>query len=189
MSLNPHHKIKEFMYRMKLLTEKEGKKNTYNCVMLYFEFPEINEIHKKIKEEDIYIDPNDDSFGLEKQSHITLLFGLHENVSTEDVRKVTDHFKFTKCKIHNPSLFTPKQYDVFKFDVEGKNLHECNEALKEYPYTSDFPDYHPHLTIGYLKSGKGKKYVDMLKDKEFTLIPISITYSKTDGSKDIIKLK
>jgi 2'-5' RNA ligase len=182
-------RIKQFFYRMNLLTEKEDKKHEYNCVMLYFEFPLMKEIHSKIKEEDIYTDPDDDSFGLEDEPHITLLFGLHENVSTEDVKKVVEKFSFSKCKIHNPSLFTPKEYDVFKFDVEGENLHECNDALKEYPYTSDFPNYHPHLTIGYLKSGKGEKYVNMLKGKEYDLIPTSVVYSKTDGTKDTINLK
>ena len=56
-----------------------------------------------------------------------------------------------------------------QFDVKGDNLHDANEELKKYPFTSDYPDYHPHLTIGYLKPNKGKKYVDILKHN---LLPV-----------------
>ena len=31
--------------------------------------------------------------------------------------------------------------------------------MKELPNTSKFPEYHPHITIAYVKSGKGKNYV------------------------------
>jgi hypothetical protein len=76
-----------------------------------------------------------------------------------------------------------------KFDIKGDNLHETNADLQQYPFTSNFPDYHPHMTIAYLKPGTGKRYVKMLKGIEYDLLPQYAIYSKPDGEKDKIKIK
>jgi 2'-5' RNA ligase len=140
-----------------LLQEATGRKFEYGCVMLYFTFHEINKIHDAIDPNHIYTEEEDRSYGLEDEPHTTLLFGLHPEVTTEDVKKVLDNYTYSTCKVHNASLFENPKYDVLKFDVKGDNLHETNKDLKQYPFTSDFPNYHPHLTIGYLKPGTGKK--------------------------------
>jgi 2'-5' RNA ligase len=167
----------------------EGKmKNEYGCVMLFFDFPQMEELHMHINPDDVYIDPNDDSFGLEKEPHVTLLFGLHNGVSTEDVEKVLNDFTFETCTMGNSSLFENGRYDVLKFDVRGEGLHDANKKLSELPHTTDFPDYHPHMTIGYLKLGKGKKYADMFKRLKYGLLPQYAVYSKTDGTQDRINI-
>jgi 2'-5' RNA ligase len=171
-----------------LLKEATGQKYEYGCVMLYFSFPEIYKIHNKIDPEHIYTEEEDRTYGLEDEPHTTLLFGLHSDVETEDVEKVLNKYTYSTCKIHNASLFENPNYDVLKFDVEGENLHKTNDSLKQYPYTSDFPNYHPHLTIGYLNPGTGKKYVEMLKDMEYELVPNYAVYSKPDGEKVKIKI-
>jgi 2'-5' RNA ligase len=86
-------------------------------------------------------------------------------------------------------LFENEKYDVLKFDVNGENLHACNKALKQHPHTNNFPDYHPHMTIGYLKPRMGKKYTKMLKGQEFELIPTHAIYSEPDGTKSKIKIE
>ena len=174
---------------MSLLNEKTQPNYDFGCVMLYFTFPEINKIHDAIDPEDIYTEEGDRSYGLEDEPHTTLLFGSHSDVTTEDIKKVLDNYTYSPCKIYNVSLFENPKYDVLKFDVKGNNLHKTNEDLKQYPYTSDFPNYHPHLTIGYLKPGTGKKYTKMLKGLEYELIPNYAIYSKPNGEKDKIKIK
>lgn len=184
------NKLQEETKRIKtLMNLTEDRKHEYSCVMLFFDFPEMNEIHASIDEGDVYTDPDDPSYGLEKDPHITLLFGLHDNVTTEMVRKVIDNIQFEDCIIFNPSLFKNEEFDVLKFDVSGGNLHECNKKLSEYPHTTDFPDYHPHLTIGYIKEGKGKEYTEKLKDMKYKLTPKHVVYSKPNGKKDIIDIK
>ena len=168
---------------------KQKRSHEYGCVMLYFDFPEIKEIHRIIDPNDVYIDPDDDSYGLEDEPHITLLFGLHEGVSSHDVKKVLSNHKYNGCNVHNASLFENEKYDVLKFDVEGNDLHETNNELKKFPYTSDFPDYHPHMTIGYLKPGTGKKYTKKLNDEDYVLVPLHAIYSKTDGTKEKIPIR
>ena len=168
--------------------------NEYGCVMLFFDFPEMDELHSHINKDDVYIDPNDDSYGLEDEPHITLLFGLHEEVTLEDVKDDIGDIVFRDCILHNASVFENEKYDVLKFDVRyvdrgGAFLSKANNNLKKFPYTSDFPDYHPHMTIGYLKPGKGKQYTQELKNKEYRITPQYGVYSQIDGTKDKFKIE
>jgi 2'-5' RNA ligase len=171
------------------LIKEEKEKFEYGCVMLYFDFPKMKEIHNMIDSKDVYIQEGDRTFGLEDEPHCTLLYGLHDGVSNENIKSVLDKYTYTTLKAHNISLFENPDYDVLKFDVQGDNLHEINSDLQQYPYTSNFPDYHPHMTVGYLNSGSGKRYVEMLKDYEYELLPKYAVYSKPDGNKIKIKIK
>lgn len=176
---------------IKLLDLLKEKKQAYEygCVMLYFNFPEMNKIHDVINHDDVYIEEGDRSFGLEDKPHCTLLYGLHDGVTTEEVKKVLDNYTYTTLKAHNASLFENPDYDVLKFDIKGDNIHETNKDLQQYPFTSNFPDYHPHMTIAYLKPGTGKRYVKMLKKFEYDLVPQYAVYSKPNGDKDKINIK
>lgn len=165
------------------------QKFEYGCVMLYFDFPEMFTLQKLIDTGDLYLEEGDRTFGLEEEPHTTLLFGLHEGVTNEDVENILNRVSFGDCKIYNASKFTNPNYDVFKFDVVGPGLHTANAALKQHPHTSNFPNYHPHCTIAYLQSGKADKYITMLKDKEFKLTPKYAVYSKPSGEKDTLKIK
>jgi len=166
----------------------ENRKYEYGCVMLYFDFPILDKIHKVIDPNDVYEEEDDDSFGLETEPHVTLLFGLHKEVTDEDVKKVLDSLKFSPITLSKLSIFnTNPDYDVLKFDIEdtggGHILYEANKKLKKYPFTSNFPDYHPHMTVGYLKSGTGNKWVKKIKTQKFTLTPDYAVYSKPNKEK------
>lgn len=169
---------------------KEAKQTyDYGCAMLYFEFPQMNKIHNLIDKNDVYIQEGDRSYGLEDEPHCTLLYGLHKGVTPEDIKTVTSNYTFSPLRAYNASLFENPDYDVLKFDIEGENLHEINSDLQQYPFTSTFPDYHPHMTIGYLKPGEGKKYVKKLENLEFDLLPQYVTYSTPEGDKKKINIK
>lgn len=175
--------LKDFNEFEKELNEKkkEDHKHEFGCVMAYFEFPELKEIHKMINPEDIYDDSDDDSFGLEKHPHVTLLFGLHDDENEdEDVLDIAER-PIGTIILKNASLFKSEKYDVLKFDADNKVLHEINEDLERtFEFTSTFK-YHPHSTIAYIKKGEAEKYVDQLKDKEYEVIPTKIVYSKPNG--------
>ena len=180
------------MKLVKLIQEKKTDAYEYGCVMLYFDFPLINKIHDAIDPDDLYEEEGDRTYGLEDEPHCTLLFGLHP-VALMDIKKVLARHKFGPCKVYNASLFQNEKYDVLKFDVgyasKGDNfLHKCNEDLKKFPYTNSFPNYHPHLTIGYLKPGFGKKYAERLKGFESELAPQYAVYSKPPNTKHKIAI-
>jgi hypothetical protein len=170
------------------ITEKSGDSYSSGCVMLYFDFPMMLRIHDGIDPNDLYEEEGDRTFGLEDEPHVTLLYGLEDSVTPEQVKKILDKFNFSKCKLHNASLFE-NDYDVLKFDVEGDNLHEANEALRELPYNNSFPDYHPHCTIAYLKKGTGQKYCNRMKGHEHELTPTHAVFSQPDGTKTKFKIK
>jgi hypothetical protein len=178
--------------RIKLFEEfmNEKKNNTYDygCAMLYFNFPQINKIHDAINPKDLYEEEGDRTFGIEDESHCTLLYGLHKEVTPEMIQEIVKNFKFEAYTAHNASLFE-NEYDVLKFDIKGINLHECNSALAKLPHTNSFPDYHPHMTIAYIKKGKGARYVKMLESFEYEIVPTEIVYSTPGGDKIKMAIK
>ena len=50
------------MKLINVLTEATGRKYEYGCAMLYFDFPQINEIHDLIESDDIYTEEGDTTF-------------------------------------------------------------------------------------------------------------------------------
>lgn len=183
--------MKEQIERMKNLMNLNENKQVYDygCAMLYFNDHDLKPIYDMINPEDLYVEG--DGFGLETEPHCTLLYGLHGEVTPKQVEDVLDKYTYYTCKAHNPSLFENEKYDVLKYDVEGDNLHETNEDLKQFPFTTDYPNYHPHMTIAYLKPGMGKKYVDDLKKQhgELWMSPQHAVYSQPDGTKNKINLR
>lgn len=163
---------------------KENKQvYDYGCVMLYFDNDKIKPIFDLIDKSDLYTE--DDGFGLEEESHCTLLYGLHPEVTIDDIKNITEKYEYSDCLAHNISLFNSEKYDVLKFDISGSNLHETNSDLKKYPHTTEYPDYHPHMTIAYLKKGLGEKYIKSFHKKydNIKLKPSCIVYSMSNGKK------
>ena len=157
----------------------------YGCSMIYFDFPKMNEIHSMIEEEDVYTEGEDRSYGLETEPHATLLYGLHSE-EIEDNHVINASIKHgipTELKLHNASCFYNDKYDVLKFDIYSDHLHKINSELSKFPHTTNYPDYHPHSTVAYLKKGTGNKYAEKLKDSWYNVNPSKIVYSKPDGSK------
>ena len=164
----------------------KNRKNEYGCVMVYLNFKNgaFEKIQDIINPKDLYEDPNDPSFGLETKPHVTALFGLHEDIDEKELENVIGQQEKPEIKLSDISIFLSEKYEVLKFDVNSKNMHKFNKVLKEFPFTSDFPDYHPHCTIAYLKKGTSDKYIGKIKKfiDEFFIEPTKIVYSKTDGT-------
>ena len=168
----------------------EAKKNTYSygCAMLYFDLPEMDNIHLKISKDDLYTE--NDSYGLETEPHVTLLYGLHsDEINDVDVFNVCEQHNYAGITVHTVSAFKNDKFEVLKFEVEGNGLRECNRELSEtFPFTTDYPDYHPHCTIAYLKPGTADKYVDAMEGISYAVSPAKIVYSKPNGDKLAIDL-
>lgn len=168
-----------------LILEKKGDSYEYGAVMLNIAFPKQS-IHSKISESDLYEEEGDRTYGIEDEPHITLLFGLHsDQIKDNNIKECISKFTFPELALHNASLFENEKYDVLKFDVidKTKTLNKCNKALKLFPYTNDFPEYHPHCTIAYIKKGLGSKYVKIFKKLKFIIEPEICVYLKPDGTK------
>ncbi len=166
--------------------EEKNHKREFGCLMLYFSIPKWDELLKIIDDDDVYDGPN---FGKETEPHVTLLFGFHDGVTTEELKNVLSKYQSPiNVEIKGVTAFKNEIFDVLKFDIQSNELHEINKELVTFPHTNRFKDYHPHMTISYLKPGKSEKYINLFepifKDKDFSLESNEIVYSKTDNTKD-----
>jgi len=170
--------------------KKEKKKEfkyEYGCVMMYFDIQEWKEILKIIDKEDVY---DEDGFGYENDAHITLLWGLLDSVEDEDVKKFLENLPKPYIELSNIDIFQGTEYDVVKFNVTNQMLNDINSDLSTLPNKQTFFEYHPHMTICYVKAGRGCKYIQKL-DKTIIVKPSKIIYSKPskEGKKIEIDLK
>lgn len=167
--------------------KESNKSYSYGCVMLDIDISPTDwkELTSIIDEKDLYLgeDESLDNFGIEDEPHITLLYGLHNDVTLKDVKSVFDK-ESIKIKLDGISLFENDDFDVVKFDVsKTKDILEANEKLTKFPHTNSYPDYKPHATLAYVKKGKGKKYIDKSFKREFKSNS-HITYSLANGNKE-----
>jgi len=112
----------------------------------------------------------------------------------EEVSKVFDNIKPINVILDDVSLFENEKFDVIKFGIKSNELIIIHEWLKySFDHTSDFPDYHAHATIAYVKSGEGKKYLDKLTEKYIKDGSMEVTLNEvilydSDNKKTNIKL-
>lgn len=175
----------------------EGKRD-YGCVMLYFTVPKEfwDNIQSRISDDEVSSETDEDGKELKgrapiDEAHVTLLYGIHEDVPDEDVEEIINQIDTIEVTLKNVSSFENDGFDVLKFDVEGSDLFEYNKKLSELPHTTNFPDYHPHLTIAYLKKDvlTDEMQENLSKDEALTVEADKVVYSKPDGSSKEYKLK
>ena len=168
--------MKKFISIKNWLNEQK-KEQTYGCVMLDSKISDWEEKHiGGIDPKDVYIKPYDDSYGLEDNPHVTIIYGIHEDeIDPEVVMEVIKkNMKPVTVTIDNISIFSKNEYDVVKYDVPVTDqLKEYrNKFEKTFPNTQTFPEYHPHITLAYVKPGEGQKYIKKLDE------PFEVTFGK-----------
>ena len=159
------------------LLESEQTSFSYGCVMACMDFPPlIKNIHDGIDDEDIAHEAG----GLEDNTHVTILYGLHDGVKPDAVKSCISEIQ--KVKLKGLSVFECKDFDVLKFDVEAPGLIESNAKLRDtVPYTNKFTDYKPHVTVAYLKAGTGSKYASMWARQMMPTLPVTKIIYTTSG--------
>jgi 2'-5' RNA ligase len=95
--------------------------------------------------------------GREAEPHITVLYGLH-NDEPEAAQKVAAGFGSITVKLGEVDVFEADGYDVVFLDVKSPDLANLHEKLVELEHTKTHPEYHPHLTLAYVKSGEGAQF-------------------------------
>lgn len=129
--------------------------------------PRIAELRQAIAGDDLAAD------GKEDRAHITVLYGLHTK-DPQDVAKVVQEWCRQEGKhgltayLGDVSLFPAQEassqrggadFDVVKLDVDSPDLESLHRYLAEHlEHTDTHPDYHPHVTLAYVKPGRGQRY-------------------------------
>lgn len=174
------------MEQTQSISEKhEGQTHPFGCYMLRCFHKNWDRVLSVIDEQDIYNNEQDE-YGLEIEPHITCLYGLHDNVKDVHMQKINSALSTAFYNLVGVSCFNQPNYDVLKYDIDSEHLMLLNKHLRRLPHTLTFPDYHPHMTIVYLKPGTGKKYVKTFKNPIKTFSNVFM-FSKPDGSKTYFK--
>lgn len=129
--------------------------------------------------------------GYETVPHITVKYGLHTGNANE-VRRVLRGQAPVRAVLGKTSIFEPegKDYDVVKLDVESKGLHRLNGRIaRMLKVTDTFPTYKPHVTLAYVKRGRGKRYVGNVGLEGFPSVFDEVCFCRKSGDKVVIALK
>jgi hypothetical protein len=127
---------------------------THGCLMAMVEAQHCSSIidfgKKLVSEDTLYTAPG---YGREDECHVTILFGFKPDINELQIRRIIQGIKPFTIRLKSISQFHNSQFDVVKFDVESEDLVSLNERSKNFPFESDYPVYHPHMTIAYVKPG------------------------------------
>jgi 2'-5' RNA ligase len=175
-------KIKKYT---QFLNESNGFK--LGCVMLEVPVSNWEEITSSINEEDLYTEEGKP--GIQGNPHVTILYGLHEEVTLDEVKSIFEEFEGgIDISIEGINLFENENYDVVKFNVlKNETLQNLYNKLSELPNSNEYPEYVPHITIAYVKSGSGKKYED--PSYRYSVKNLNeVCYSVPNGSREYFKI-
>lgn len=169
-----------------LITELKQTSYKYGCLMLYYTVTKTwwDSIQKKIDDKDIC--RVNGVIGREKyrDAHVTLLYGLHKIVGLEDVKKEVLNIPVRNVIASKVTYFTSSEYDVIKFEMDYEFFKKMHKSLKKLPNTQTFNGYKPHMTIAYVKKGRGKAIAEELNNQfKRTLKPSHFVFSEMNGTK------
>ena len=124
--------------------------------------------------------------GREDRPHVTVKYGMVTQ-NPDDVAAVVAGYPPVKVTLGGISVFsgaeTGKDFDVVKLDIDGDDLRRLNALLsRELPHTDSHEAYRPHITLAYVKAGKGEQYAGLsgLEGQELTLSELTFSTAKKE---------
>lgn len=171
-----------------LLSLVEGRYD-YGCVMAQIETEAARKIldfnYQTISEETIY-KADEGNFGREIHPHITLKYGLVNSYPEEQMREMLRNTTPFNVEIRGVSIFENEEFDVIKFDVDGKELRALNEMFSMLPNHDEYPEYHPHMTLAYVQKGAGNRFIR--SPKKIAKVPVNVIEYSDRGLKTYYNL-
>lgn len=92
----------------------------------------------------------------EQNPHVTVVYGFDRDVDPEEVFGIVRQFMPLTIELGQVTKFDGDDRDVLKIDVVSDRLVQLNAVLVETfkdRVTVTFPDYHPHVTLAYVRKG------------------------------------
>lgn len=157
----------------------------YNCLMVQIAIANYAERFKTIiNPEHVYNVEGDDNYGIETNPHITVLYGIHPEITLYDIMNLNlPNINDLDLNLTKIDSFNSEKYDVLKFNIVSKELTKLNKLIKSsVPFTSKYDEYNPHMTIAYLKPGTAVNYCSK-SSKNIKLKASRYSYSLANGMK------
>lgn len=166
------------LIRNNVINENNESTDDYGYLMLSLDIPNWKSLTTLINPDDLY---DEIGYGVENNPHVTILYGFHDSVDVKNVFKTyVDNFEIKplKLKVDGISIFENDDFDVVKIDVNpSSTLIDINTMMRKFPHTSTYDEYHPHITIAYVKKGAGNKYIKKFKN-DYIVTGDELVYSE-----------
>ena len=158
----------------------------YAFLMIDYETPEfIKKIQRQIPESELYLPDDPDSpwkYGLETETHVTVAACLDNDVDLDILKKYLKPLESYKLMIKDVSVFRNAYFDVLKCSVDCDNLFKTNNAISDdFELHTEFTEYHPHITIAYMRKGMADKYRRHIMKEPVFIHPLCFTLSRFNG--------
>ena len=132
----------------------EGATPKYGCLMAMVPNDQkqdfLNVARNIVSEKDLHEN------GYEEEPHVTVLYGFHLDFDSNKLKRLCSEVHPIQFTIGKLSKFECPEYDVIKFDVNSSSLIDLNHDIARHyarSITASKYDYHPHLTVAYVKKG------------------------------------
>jgi 2'-5' RNA ligase len=150
----------------------QNVKYEYGCIMALVDEEDSKKIiqfNKSIIPDEILYVEEGQEYGRETEPHVTVKFGFTKNYSKGGVGKLISNIDPFIIKITKIDIFSNEKFDVVKFNVESDFLRKLNTLVSKLPNEDKHPTYNPHLTLAYVRTGMGKRFIKTINPIELTI--------------------
>lgn len=145
----------------------------------------VREVRKMIKQKDKVRKPGG------RWPHVTLLTGIKgEDLKT--AREKMSDLKSPELEIEGANVFETPTHDVVILDIKKEGPLNALRSKMQSKVSAKplFPNYRPHITIGFVKPGLGKSYAKQIGDKlkGLKFKPREIQFSNPEAMKTGVSL-
>lgn len=138
----------------------------------------------------VEIDPDDlAEKGRDKNSHVTILFGLDKKTTFEEVKVAAGDAGPIVVEVKGLITFPEGEDGVpLVLEIESDALGRLHDRLATLDHTNTYATYRPHICVGYLKPGAEEKYADRKTDLDGKTLTLSdLVFSS--ASRDQVPLR
>ena len=144
---------------------------------------------RNVSDDDIFVSFDDFGYGRENEIHATLLYGIHSD-SPDQVRSLIEGEGPIHIELGQTKVFSNRfKYDVLVIEAQSPDLKRLySKLVRVVPYTDKYGTYNPHVTIAYVKKGKGWKHHGVNKWDQLAFTTDYVVFSSKNGTKERIVL-
>jgi len=133
--------------------------------------------------------PREGDGGREQNLHVTVKYGIHINDPMEIQQFLSANPVTLIATLGAITTFDQKDHQVVKIDVNSRNLSRLNQMVSSsFEVTDTYPEYIPHVTIAYVKSGRGSRFIGREDFKGERVVLDRLAFTGSDDRTTIINL-